>query len=116
MEILWSTVIGVFVAAGVYLMLERHFLRVIFGLILLSNAVNLAIFTSGRLESGSAPLIADDKALPPEGFVNPLPQALVLTAIVIGFGLLVFALLLFYRAYQETGSADIESLTRSEEE
>ncbi|GAL33585.1 Na(+) H(+) antiporter subunit C [Vibrio maritimus] len=55
MEILWSTVIGVFVAAGVYLMLERHFLRVIFGLILLSNAVNLAIFTSGRLNLAQLP-------------------------------------------------------------
>ena len=49
MEILWSLVVGVFVAAGVYLMLERHILRLLFGLILLSSAVNIAIFTAGRL-------------------------------------------------------------------
>lgn len=116
MEILWSGVIGIFVAAGIYLMLERHYLRVIFGLILLSSAVNLAIFTSGRLTFGVAPLIDANDVFPPEGYANPLPQALVLTAIVIGFGLLVFALLLFYRSYQESGSADVEQLTRSEED
>ncbi|WCP69396.1 Na+/H+ antiporter subunit C [Vibrio tubiashii] len=116
MEVLWSLVVGVFVATGIYLMLERHLLRLLFGLILLSSAVNLAIFTAGRLTPGQPPLIEPNALLPPEGAANPLPQALILTAIVIGFGLLVFALMLFYRAYTETGSADIDRLQRSEED
>ncbi|MBR9787502.1 MAG: Na+/H+ antiporter subunit C [Vibrionaceae bacterium] len=116
MEVLWSLVVGVFVAAGIYLLLERHLLRILFGLILLSSAVNLAILTAGRLTIGIPALIESSEQLPPDGAANPLPQALILTAIVIGFGLLVFALLLFYRAYSETGSADVDEMRRSEEE
>ncbi|MCG9595354.1 Na+/H+ antiporter subunit C [Vibrio sp. Isolate25] len=116
MEILWSLVVGVFVASGIYLMLERHILRLLFGLILLSSAVNIAIFTAGRLTPGLPPLIDTQSILPPEGAANPLPQALILTAIVIGFGLLVFALMLFYRAYSEADSADIDAMQRSEED
>ncbi|MBY6199201.1 Na+/H+ antiporter subunit C [Vibrio hangzhouensis] len=115
MEILWSVVVGVFVASGIYLMLERHLLRVLFGLILLSSSVNLAIFTAGRLTSGEPPLIDSGALLPPVGAANPLPQALILTAIVIGFGLLVFTLVLFYRAYEETRSADVDQMKYSEE-
>ncbi|WEM44217.1 Na+/H+ antiporter subunit C (plasmid) [Photobacterium sp. DA100] len=116
MEILWSLVVGVFVTAGVYLMLERHIIRILLGLILISNAVNLAIFTAGRLTPGNPPLIDLGSVLPPDGAADPLPQALILTAIVIGFGLLVFALMLLYRAYIETGSADVDAMQRSEEE
>ncbi|GEM79280.1 Na+/H+ antiporter subunit C [Vibrio superstes] len=116
MEVLWSFVVGIFVAIGVYLMLERHLLRILFGLILLSSAINLAIFTAGRLTPGELPLIEVDGRVPADGFANPLPQALILTAIVIGFGLLVFALLLFYRAYMETGSADVDDMTASEDD
>jgi len=115
MEILWSLVVGTFVAVGIYLVLERHILRLLFGLMLLSSSINLAIFTSGRLTPGLPPLIAPNATLPPEGAANSLPQALILTAIVIGFGLLVFALMLLYRAYTETGSADVDSMQRSEE-
>ncbi|TVO41711.1 NADH-quinone oxidoreductase subunit K, partial [Vibrio cholerae] len=67
MEGLWSIVVGVFVAAGIYLMLERHLLRLLFGLILLSSAVNLAIFTAGRLTPASPPLIEVGALLPAEG-------------------------------------------------
>ncbi|PFG57943.1 multicomponent Na+:H+ antiporter subunit C [Vibrio sp. ES.051] len=116
MEIVWSIVVGVFVAAGIYLMLERHILRLLFGVMLLSSAVNLAIFTAGRLTPGAPPLIGDNATLPQEGVANPLPQALILTAIVIGFGLLIFTLMLFYRAYKETGTADVDEMQHSEEE
>ncbi|WP_087026429.1 Na+/H+ antiporter subunit C [Thaumasiovibrio subtropicus] len=114
METLWSLMVGLLVAAGVYLLLERHMLRVMFGLILLSNAVNLAIFVAGRLTRGEPPLIAENAVLPPDVAANSLPQALILTAIVIGFGLLVFALILCFRAYQESGTADMDSMQRSE--
>jgi multicomponent Na+:H+ antiporter subunit C len=116
MEVLWSLVVGIFVAIGIYLMLERHLLRLLFGLILISCAVNLAIFTAGRLTSGIPPLIEVGASLPPQGAANPLPQALILTAIVIGFGLLVFTLMLLYRAFSETGTADVDKMQESEEE
>ncbi|CAM3047810.1 Na+/H+ antiporter subunit C [Vibrio mytili] len=116
MEVLWSLVVGVFISAGIYLLLERHVLRILFGLILLSSSVNLAIFTAGRLTASQPPLIDANAKLPPDGFANPLPHALILTAIVIGFGLLVFALILLYRAYSETGSADIDKMRCSEED
>ncbi|HHF3072946.1 TPA: Na+/H+ antiporter subunit C [Vibrio diabolicus] len=115
MEIVWSVVVGVFVAAGIYLMLEKHILRLLFGIMLLSSAVNLAIFTAGRLTPGEPPLIGDNALLPPNGAANPLPQALILTAIVIGFGLLIFALMLLYRAYKDSGTADVDEMQRSEE-
>lgn len=115
MDTLWSFVVGILVAIGVYLILERHLIRVLFGLIIISSAVNLAIFTSGRLTSGSPPLIAPDAVLPVSDAANSLPQALILTAIVIGFGLLVFTLLLFYRAFLGAKNADIDAMTLSEE-
>lgn len=116
MEIMWSIVVGILVTSGVYLLMERHILRVLFGLVLLSNAVNMAIFIAGRLTKGTPPLIKDGYAIPTQDIANSLPQALILTAIVIGFGLLVFALVLSYRAYQETGTADIDNMRFSEEE
>lgn len=114
MEPLWALITGLLVACGIYLMLERHLLRFVFGLILLSNGVNLAIFTAGRLTPGVPPLIAPDRMLPAPGHANPLPQALILTAIVIGFGLLVFTLVLAVRAYRAAGSADVDAMRQGE--
>lgn len=114
--LVWSIVVGVLTATGIYLILERHTLRILFGLVLLSNAVNLAIFVAGRLTAGTPPLIAGDQVLPPEAAANPLPQALILTAIVIGFGLLVFTLVMAYRAYHDCGSADVDELEKTERE
>ena len=114
MEAVLAIVIGVLVAASVYLMLDRSMLRFVFGLVLLSNAVNLVIFTAGRLTPISPPLIAPG-AVAPEGLVaNALPQALVLTAIVIGFGLLAFALALVFRAYQSLGTLQSDALHDAE--
>jgi multisubunit Na+/H+ antiporter MnhC subunit len=80
-------------------MLARNFMRFLFGLILLSNAANLIIFASGRMTPG-APALVPYGADTPLGVVgNALPQALVLTAIVIGFGLLAFTLALAFEAY-----------------
>lgn len=114
MEYLWSIVVGMLVTVGVYLLMARHIMRVLFGLVLLSNAINLAIFTAGRLTAGNPALIATNAVLPAQGAANSIPQALILTAIVIGFGLLVFALVLSYRAYFEFGKANIDQLQLSE--
>jgi len=116
METVLALLIGVMVAASVYLMLGRNVLRFVFGLVLLGNAANLTIFTAGRLTPATPPLIEEGGVIP-EGLVaNALPQALVLTAIVIGFGLLAFALALVFRAYQSLGTLEADQLNEAEPE
>lgn len=114
MEILWSGVVAILMTCGIYLMMERHILRIIFGVILLSNAINLSILVAGRLGEGIPPLIQDGALTPPENFANPLTQVLILTAIVIGFGLIIFALILAYRAHYETDTADVDAMCLAE--
>ena len=106
--------VGVLVAASVYLMLARNVLRCLFGLILISNAANLVIFASGRLTPQSPPLIPEGADAPVELVANALPQALVLTAIVIGFGLFAFALTLVYRTYQNLGTLNSDEMRLAE--
>jgi multicomponent Na+:H+ antiporter subunit C len=98
------------VSAGIYLMLSRILLRFVFGLIIIGNAVNLLIFTSGRLTRLAPPLIAEGQTVLTVQSANALPQALILTAIVIGFALLTFILVLFYKTFQETGVVDTETM------
>ena len=114
MDFLLPLLIGVIVACSIYLILSRNLVRVVLGLSLLSNAVNLIIFASGRVTRAIPPLIAEGQVLPPDGYANPLPQALILTAIVIGFGLLAFALVLTYRAYQELHTVDTTAMREAE--
>ena len=114
MEVLSALMIGVLVTASVYLMLARNVLRFIFGLVLLSNAANLVIFASGGLTPQAPPLIEYRTAEPTGLVANALPQALVLTAIVIGFGLFAFALTLVYRGYQNLGTLDSDEMRLAE--
>src|SRR5690554_1700484 len=102
MEVLLAILIGLLFAVGVYLVMRRDLLRVVFGLMLLSNGVNLLIFTMGRLTRGVPPVVPPGLDAPLEAISNPLPQALVLTAIVIGFGFMVFALLMVMRTYESS--------------
>jgi multicomponent Na+:H+ antiporter subunit C len=114
MQLLCAILAGIIVAASVYLILDRHLIRFIFGLVLAGNAVNLMIFTVGRLESRRPPLIADQVTATTVTYANALPQALILTAIVIGFALLSFVFILFYRAYQSLGTVDTELMRAAE--
>lgn len=114
MEVLLAVAAGIMTAAAVYLMLARNVLRFIFGLVLISNAANLVIFTAGRLTAGAPSLIAEGAYAPPDGVANALPQALVLTAIVIGFGLFAFALVLVYRAYTTLGTLNSDEMHAAE--
>lgn len=116
MELLLAITIGVLVSTSVYLMLDRNVLRFLFGLVLLSNAVNLVIFVAGRLTAGAPPLIPDGAYAPDGAVANALPQALVLTAIVIGFGLLAFALALVYRTYMSLGTVNSDEMRIAEPE
>ncbi len=110
MQLLWCFVISVMISIGIYLMLERHFIRFLFGMMIVSTAINLAIFVSGRLTLGMPPLIDAAETIPASGSANPLPQALILTAIVIGFGLLLFTLILAYRATHTFRTADLDHI------
>jgi multicomponent Na+:H+ antiporter subunit C len=116
MELLVAIIVGVLVAASVHLMLARNVLRFIFGLILISNAANLTIFVAGRLTPEAPPLIPYDADAPVDAVANALPQALVLTAIVIGFGLFAFALTLVYRTYQNLGTLNSDEMRLAEPE
>jgi multicomponent Na+:H+ antiporter subunit C len=110
METMLAFVIGGLYAAGIYLMLRRSLAQVILGLSLLTNAANLLIFTVGGLTSGRPPLIPEGAEEPVGAYADPVPQALILTAIVIGFGMLAFLLVLAYRSYETSGSDDLDDL------
>jgi multicomponent Na+:H+ antiporter subunit C len=105
-----AIVVGGLYSAGIYLMLRRSLVKIIIGLALLSNAANLLIFTAGGLTRARPPLIAQGQLRPLEPFADPLPQALILTAIVIGFGVLAFAMVLAYRAYTTVGTDDVDKM------
>jgi multicomponent K+:H+ antiporter subunit C len=103
MEGLIALSIGLLVACGVYLLLRARTFPVVLGLTLLSYGVNLFLFTMGRLQFGVPPLIGHNEA-----YADPLPQALVLTAIVIGFGMTAFAVVLALRARYEWGNDHVD--------
>jgi multicomponent Na+:H+ antiporter subunit C len=110
MELLLAITVGVLYAAGFYMILRRSLVKVIIGLALLSHAANLFLFVVGGLTRGKVPLLVDGAANGADSFADPLPQALILTAIVIGFGVQAFALVLFKRVYQSVGTEDVEQL------
>ena len=113
MELLLALASGVLYAAGIYLMLRRRLAQLIIGLGLLSNGTNLLIFTAGGLTRGRPPVVPADAALL-QPYADPVPQALVLTAIVIGFGLLAFSLVLAHRVHVAGGSDDVDDIGREE--
>lgn len=115
METALALVVGALVAAGVYLILQRHLVKFVLGLVLINHAVNLLIFVSGRLTRGRPALIPEQLSVPAEPIANALPQALILTAIVIGFSLLAFVLVLGQRAFEELGTIDPEEMRAAEQ-
>ncbi|HEU4522871.1 MAG TPA: Na+/H+ antiporter subunit C [Thermoanaerobaculia bacterium] len=118
MSALLPIVIGVLYAAGIYMMLRRSLVKLIIGLALLGHASNLLIFVaaSGRgLVRGGPPIVAEGGTVSAVSIADPVPQALILTAIVIGFGVLAFALALFHRTYKAVGTDDLDAFTTTEE-
>ncbi|TFD95939.1 Na(+)/H(+) antiporter subunit C [Jeotgalibacillus sp. R-1-5s-1] len=110
MEILMSIVVGVLFTSAVYLILSKSLLRVIIGTALLSHGAHLLLLTMSGLKTGDAPVLLDGVT----SYTDPLPQALVLTAIVISFGVTAFFLVLAYRAYQELGTDNMEEMKGNE--
>ncbi|WP_018861716.1 MULTISPECIES: Na+/H+ antiporter subunit C [unclassified Thioalkalivibrio] len=110
MEVVMSFVIGGMYAAAIYMMLRRSIVKLVIGLVLLSNAANLLIFTMAGMLPGAPPLIPPGATMPEGLSADPLAQAVVLTAIVIGFGVLAFAVVLIHRAYEVVKADDMDQM------
>ncbi len=103
-----ALVVGLMISAALYLMLSGVLVRFVFGFILMGNAVNLMIFTAGRLTDSDPPLIQPGQTILTGQTANALPQALILTAIVIGFAMTTFFLILLVRTFDQTRTLDAD--------
>lgn len=112
MELVFAIVSGVLYATGLYLMLRRRLAQIIIGLGLLSNGTNMLIFTAGGLTRSNPPVVPADAMVPVAPYADPVPQSLILTAIVIGFGVLAFTLVLAHRVHQSLGTDDVDDIGR----
>jgi len=119
-EIVLAVVIAALFATGLYTILRRSIVRLAIGLVLIGHAANLLIFTVAGLSREGPPILppggpdAAQDGTGPLLVADPLPQALVLTAIVIGFAVLAFTLVLVHRVYAETASDDVDDLSMTD--
>lgn len=116
MQVLLAIAIGLLYAAGIYMILRRSLVKLIIGLILLGNGVNLLIFLLGRITKGSPPIIEEGMKTFEGAYADPVPQALILTAIVISFGLQSFAIVLIKRVYKVVKTDDMDQLSINEDD
>lgn len=114
METALAFLCGILMAASVYLMLSRNLVKFLFGMILNTSAVNLLVFNSGGLTRSNAPFLTTAGLPAYPQMANSVPQALILTAIVISFALLACALVMAYRAYQELGTVNTHEMRIAE--
>ncbi|MEQ1901333.1 MAG: Na+/H+ antiporter subunit C [Devosia sp.] len=114
METAFAALVGLFIFVAVYLIQSRALIRILLGIAVLGNAINLLIFTAGRLTRAAPPIIARGETMPAGPVANPLPQALILTAIVIGFALFAFLIVLAFRAYQSLDADHTDRMRLSE--
>jgi multicomponent Na+:H+ antiporter subunit C len=108
MELLLAVVAGVLYASGLYLMLRRRLAQLIIGISLLSNGSNILILSAAGVTRAQPPLMS--AGVTAEQVADPVPQSLILTAIVIGFGVLAFSLVLAHRVHQSAASDDIDAI------
>jgi len=111
----YAAAISLIFAAGVFLLLSRHLLRMVFGISLISGAGNLVLLLAGRIGATSPPVIAAGETVLAEGAANPVPQALILTAIVIGFGLSALLVSLAFSSWRSKGTLDGRRFTAAED-
>lgn len=114
MTIFFCSAIGILFAISIYLFLSRNILRFVMGIAILTSSVNIFILMAGRITSFVPPFVQSAQIKPEESLANPLPQALILTAIVIGFGLLVFSLVLVRVLWQRIDSVDSNEFNYAE--
>ena len=112
MELLLAGAAGVLYASGIYLMLRRRLAQLIIGLSLLSSGTNLLIFTAGSLTRAHPPVLIEGAKTLTRPYADPVPQALILTAIVIGFGVVAFSLVLAHRVHATVGTDDVDDIGR----
>ncbi|WP_339801622.1 Na+/H+ antiporter subunit C [uncultured Marinobacter sp.] len=110
METLMAYVVGLLFACAIYMMLRRSIVKLVIGLMLLSNSANLLIFVVAGMTRGAPPLIPEGAMAPAGAVADPLPQALILTAIVIAFGVLAFSVVLIRRAYEIVQTDDLDQM------
>ncbi|QEH42651.1 Na+/H+ antiporter subunit C [Chitinophaga sp. XS-30] len=110
MELLLIILIGVLYATGIFMMLRRSMVKLLIGLILLGNGANMLIFVLGGITMGKPPIIGDSEKILSGVYADPIPQALILTAIVISFGLQAFAIVLLKRVYVLIETDDMNDL------
>ncbi len=113
MEILIAALIGLLFAGGVFLILRRNIVKFIIGIIFLSNATNLLVFLSAGIVPGKPVFVAKTSQVS-EQLADPLPQALVLTAIVIGLGIVIFMMALKYKFFSSTSIDDMDQLRNTD--
>jgi len=106
METLMIILSGILITIATYLILSKNLIQIIIGLSILTHAGHLLLMTMGGLKKGSVPLLGEGAAV----YVDPLPQALILTSIVINFGVTAFFLVLTYRTYEELGTDNLFEL------
>jgi multicomponent Na+:H+ antiporter subunit C len=116
MEIVLAILTGTLYAAGIYMMLRRSMVKLLLGLILLGNGANMLIFLLGRIIKGNPPVIPETSKVFTQVYADPIPQALILTAIVISFGLQAFAIILLKRVYIVIDSDNLDDLTSTDED
>ena len=114
MQILLAITTGILYAAGIYMILRRSLVKLIIGFVLLGNGVNLLLFLMGGITKGKPPIIPEDAQTLSDIYADPVPQALVLTAIVISFGLQSFAIVLIKRAYKVLKTDDLDTLNETD--
>ena len=114
MEPVFALLVAAYLSLAVYLMLSPHIVRILIGVVVLGTGVNLLIFTAGRLTRLVPPVIPVDADTPALLTANPLPQALILTAIVISFAFFTFLLVLGFRAVQALGTDNIDAMRAAE--
>ncbi|MDQ0254316.1 multicomponent Na+:H+ antiporter subunit C [Evansella vedderi] len=112
MEILMILTVGVIVSVSTYLILTKSLLRVVLGLVMLAHGAHLLFLTMAGLKEGAPPLLGEYAS----SYADPLPQALILTAIVIGFGVTAFLLVLSYQTYKAHKTDDLDELRGSADE
>lgn len=114
MENLIALLVGVLAAVGTQMLLSRNLFRILIGLALVAQAANVLVFAAAGLGDGTTPIIPADAGGPVESMPDPLAQALVLTAIVISFGVLAFCLTLLKKTYRRTGQSHVSVLSNVE--
>jgi multicomponent Na+:H+ antiporter subunit C len=115
MTLVLSLVVGTLFAGAVYMLLRRSAVQLILGIVLLSHATNLLLFLMGDgVVRGRAPFVDPATGVAAANSADPLPQALILTAIVISFGFLAFIMALAYRADQAVKSDDLDAMTSTD--